>query len=71
MEKIMGIEFPSDQAFQEARKFIEQHPTLTLPGHIRLILKKYNKKISPRTYLDVMTRLFDDILNNEGTIEKK
>jgi hypothetical protein len=50
MKKIMGIEFPSDQAFQEAGKFVEQHPALTLPGHIRLILKKYNKKISPRTY---------------------
>jgi hypothetical protein len=62
----MGIEFPSDQAFQEAKKFIAQHPTLTLAGHLRLILKKYNKKISNRTYLDVMTRLFDDIVNNCG-----
>jgi hypothetical protein len=66
----MGIEFPSDQAFQEAGKFVEQHPTLTLSEHIRLILKKYNKKINTRTYLDVITRLFDDIVNNEGTIEK-
>jgi hypothetical protein len=70
MKKIMGIEFPSDRAFQEARKFVEQHPALTLPEHIRLILKKYNKKINTRTYLDVITRLFDDIVNNEGTIEK-
>jgi hypothetical protein len=69
MKEIMGIEFPSGQAFQEAKKFIEQHPSLTLPEYIRLVLKKYNKKIRPRTYLDVMTRLFDDIVNNEGTVE--
>jgi hypothetical protein len=71
MQKIMGIEFPSDLALQEAKKFVERHPTLTLPEHIRLILKKYNKKIGTRAYLDVMTRLFDDIVNNEGTIERK